>query len=180
MLEDDAKEKISLLIERRLPWLFVGLIGGIIITIFSSQFGEVLSKNLNLAYFIPVIVYMASAVGMQTEEVYIRNLGREKVNFSVYLFKEFLLGLIVGAIFGTLIALFTLLWFKSLPTALTVGLAMFASMSTAPAISLIVPTILQKEHKDPALGAGPFTTAIQDAISLFIYFLIASAIIFGR
>ena len=178
-LEDDVKERISLLVERRIPWLFVGLVGGIIITIFSSQFEEVLSKNLNLVYFIPVIVYMADAIGTQTEEVYIRNLAREKIHFFKYLLKEILLGLFLGVIFGICLGVFALIWFKSASIALTVGLAMFASMAIAPAVSLIMPTILQKEHKDPALGSGPFTTAVQDLISLLIYFAISSVIILG-
>src|SRR3989338_9054764 len=95
-LEDDQKERISLLIEHRVPWLFVGLIGGIAAAIFASQFEEVFARNLSLAYFIPVIVYMADAVGHQTEEVYIRNMGKEKIHFAKYLVKEILLGLALG------------------------------------------------------------------------------------
>ncbi|MBI2028030.1 MAG: magnesium transporter [Candidatus Levybacteria bacterium] len=177
-LEDDAKERVSLLIRHRVPWLFVGLTGGMIAAIFASQFEKVLLQNLDLAYFIPVIVYMADAVGHQTEEVYIRNLGKERISFVKYLFKELLLGLFLGLIFGICLGVFALIWFKSFPISLTVGLAMFISMAIAPAVSLIMPTILQKEHKDPAVGSGPFTTAIQDLISLLIYFSIASVIIF--
>ena len=177
-LEDDQKERISLLIERRVPWLFVGLIGGIVAAIFSSQFEEVLARNLSLAYFIPVIVYMADAVGTQTEEVYIRNLGKEKIHFAKYLLKEILLGLALGIIFGICFGVFGLIWFKSASIALTVGIAVFTSMAVAPAIALIMPTFLKKVHKDPALGSGPFTTILQDLISLSIYFLIASVIIF--
>ncbi len=179
MLEDDAKERISLLVKHRIPWLFVGLLAGIAITIFSSQFEEVLSKNLRLAYFIPVIVYMAGALGTQTETVYVRNLGREKVNFKIYLIKELIFGTFTGILFGTGIGIFAYIFFGELSTAMTVGLAMFASVSTAPLIALTVSILIKKEHKDPALGAGPFTTAIQDFISLAIYFLIASVIILG-
>ena len=177
-LEDDQKERISLLIEHRIPWLFVGLIGGIAAAIFASQFEKILANNLSLAYFIPVIVYMADAVGTQTEEVYIRNLSREKIHFFKYLMKEIILGLFLGLIFGICFGIFALIWFKSASIALTVGFAVFASMAIAPAIALIMPTILQKEHKDPALGSGPFTTVVQDLISLSIYFLLASVIIF--
>src|SRR3989344_6136866 len=176
-LEDDQKERISLLVERRIPWLIVGMIGGIAAAIFSSQFEEILARNLSLAYFIPVIVYMADAVGTQTEEVYIRNLGKEKIHFLKYLLKEIMLGLFLGVIFGICFGIFATIWFKSFSIALTVGIAVFASMAVAPAVSLMMPTILKKEHKDPALGSGPFTTILQDLISLSIYFLIASLII---
>lgn len=179
MLEDDAKERISLLIRHRIPWLFVGLLAGIVITIFSSQFEQVLSKNLNLAYFIPVIVYMAGALGTQTETVYVRNLGREKVNLKTYLLKELMFGTFAGILFGMGIGIFTLIFFRDISTAMTVGLAMFASVSVAPVVALTIAALIKKEHRDPALGAGPFTTAIQDFISLLIYFAIASLIILG-
>jgi magnesium transporter len=177
VLEDDAKEKVSLLIEHRLPWLVVGLMGGIGLTLISSRFEHLLAQNIGIAYFIPVIVYMADAVGTQTENVFVRNLVHKQAKFSTYLIKEILLGLSLGALFGCLIGLFAFFAFHSTDIALTVGLAMFATMSTAPAIALIVPTLLQKTHKDPAVGAGPFTTVIQDFLSLLIYFLIATAIL---
>lgn len=176
-LEDDTKENISLLIEHRLPWLFVGLLGGIGLTLVSSGFEEVLVKNIGLAYFIPVIVYMASAVGTQTDTVYVRNLGKKRTKFSTYLFKELCLAIVLGALFGILISLFAFLVFKNWSIAMTVGLSMFVTMSIAPIIALTIPTLLKREHTDPAVGTGPFVTVIQDFTSLFIYFLIASFIL---
>jgi len=176
-LEDDAREKISLLIEHRLPWLVVGLLGGIGLTLISSGFEKVLIQNIGLAYFIPVIVYMADAVGTQTETVYVRNLAKKQAKFSTYLIKELLLGLSLGLLFGLLIGIFAFFAFKSASIALTVGLAMFATMSVAPVIALIVPSLLQREHTDPAIGAGPFTTVIQDFVSLIVYFLIATVVL---
>lgn len=178
-LEDDSRERVTLMIEHRLPWLVVGLIGGMIATGLSSRFGALLEANIQLAFFIPVIVYMADAVGTQTQTVYVRNLGKKNVRLGTYLIKETLLGLVTGAIFGLGIGVFSFIWFHTFQTSLSVGLAMFFTMATAPIIALIVPTIILKEHKDPAIGAGPFTTIIQDVISLMVYFTIASIIIFG-
>lgn len=176
-LEDDAKEKVSLMVKHRLPWLLVGLFGGIAATIFTSRFETLLAENIRLSFFIPVIVYMADALGTQTESVYVRNLGRVKVNFSLYLIKELLLGIVLGLLCGGGIGIFAYAWFQSIETAVAVSTAMFLSMTIAPVIALIVPTVLQKVHKDPAVGAGPFGTVIQDVLSLMIYFLIAGYII---
>lgn len=99
-LEDDDKESMSLMIEHRLPWLILGLIGGILATLLSARFEAILLKNIQLAFFIPIIVYLADAVGTQTESIYIENLTRRKVKFHVYLLKEFILGNIIGALFG--------------------------------------------------------------------------------
>jgi len=177
---DDATEEVGLLVRLRLPWLLVGLVVGAVITFAVSRFEHVLASQVSLAFFIPIIVYMSDAVGTQTETIYIRNLSRHraKIKLSVYIVKELLLGLIIGTASGLLLALFALIWLGSPAIALTVGLAMMASITTAAVLALFVPTLLGRFKKvDPAVGAGPFTTAIQDLLSLLIYFLIASLII---
>ncbi|HVF69188.1 MAG TPA: magnesium transporter [Xanthomonadales bacterium] len=178
VLEDDTKEPMTLMVEHRFPWLAVGLVGGIGLTLLASNFEELLSKNLALSYFVPVIVYMASAVGQQTDIVYIRNLNKKRTHFLVYLAKELLLCGLMGLLFGSLIGLFAYFMFQSTAISISVGLAMAVTMGIAPFISLTVPTILKKVHKDPAVGTGPFVTVIQDFLSLLIYFLIATVIIF--
>jgi magnesium transporter len=178
ILEDDTKEPMTLMVQHRFPWLAIGLMGGIGLTLLASHFEELLSQNIALSFFIPVIVYMASAFGQQTEIVYIRNLDKKRTHFLVYLVKEVLLGTFMGLVFGTLLGFFAYNMFRSFELALSVGSAMAVTMSIAPLLSLTVPTILKKEHKDPAVGTGPFVTIIQDFTSLLIYFLIASVIIF--
>ena len=176
-LEDDSREKVTLMIEHRLPWLFVGLVGGILATFLSSRFSALLERNIELAFFIPVIVYMAAAVGSQTQSVYVRNLGRDGVRLKAYLLKEIALGTVVGGLFGLSIGIFSYLWFGIFKTSLSIGFSMFLTMSFAPVVALLVPTIIQKEHKDPAVGSGPFTNLIQDLISLSVYFAIATFVI---
>lgn len=171
--EDDTKEKVVPLIEHRFPWLIIGLVGGIIAVIVSSSFGRLLEKNIQLAFFIPVIVYMSAAVGSQTGTIYVRNLVKKDVSFSKYFLKELILGTFLGAFFGILLGGFAYFWLKDIQIAFTVGLAMFATILTAPIIALLIPTVLFKEHTDPAVGAGPFSTVIQDITSIFIYLLIA-------
>jgi len=174
---DDVHEGAGRLVKVRLPWLIVGLLGGMVVTLMVSRFENILSTNLKLAFFIPIIVYLADAVGTQTETIYVRNLSKFKDNFYKYLAKEVLVGTCLGFILGALVATGAYLWLRSVETAITVGLAMFVNIIIAPVIAIIVPEILFKERVDPALGGGPFTTVIQDFTSLLIYFLIASAII---
>lgn len=176
-LTDDSHEKLSALIKERLPWLLLGLCGGIIATILVSKFESILSSNISLAFFLPVIIYMSDAIGTQTENIYVRHLAKFKENFLQYLIKEVSIGLSFGLLFGLLLGVFAKMWLKSDLVALTIGLAMFINGSLAPIVALIVPEILFKEHKDPALGAGPFTTILQNLISLSIYLLVATVII---
>src|SRR3989344_6975087 len=118
-LEDDTKERLSLLIKERFPWLLIGLIGGILATLLMSNFEETLSKNLSLAFFLPVIIYMSDAIGTQTENIYVRNLSKFKDNFWKYLGKEIFIGLSFGIIFGLLLGLFAKVWIGSTSVAIT-------------------------------------------------------------
>lgn len=176
---DDATESVGFLLRLRTPWLLVGLLGGALATILVSRFEKVISENISLAFFLPIIVYMSDAVGTQTETIFVRNLARKRqLNLAAYILKELGIGLILGLIFGLLVGLFAAGWFKSRDVAITVGLAMFVNVTIAPLVALIVPTVLKREHTDPALGSGPFATVIQDIASLLVYFLVASLILF--
>lgn len=177
-LADDSKEGVRQLLLIRLPWLFFGLIGGLLAIKLSDHYEAVLRSHLSLAFFIPLIVYMSDAVGTQTETIYVRNMARHRASVWTYLVKETSIGLLTGTLFGLIMLGIAYIWFGDARVAITVGLAMLASMTSAPIIAIIMPTILLKEHTDPAVGAGPFTTVVQDLLSLLLYFLIASAIIF--
>ena len=167
------------LVKFRLPWLLMGVAISAVGSFMVSRFEHTLSANLSLAFFIPMIVYLSDAVGTQTETMYIRYLSAHRTDqFWKYLFKEIRVGLPLGIILGTLTGLIAFIWLRSVDTALTVGFAMLCNITIAPMVALVIPEILFKEHNDPALGGGPFTTVIQDFVSLLIYFSIATLIIF--
>lgn len=177
-ITDDSTEPVGHLLRHRLPWLSLGLIGGIFVSIVVSKYERILQADVRLAFFIPLIVYLSDAVGTQTETIFVRHLKKTGKGFLKYLAKETFLGLSLGLTFGVVTGLFAYYWLGSPAVGLTVGLAMFANLSLAPALATIIPELLYKEHTDPALGAGPLATIIQDMISLLIYFVIASLIIF--
>lgn len=178
-IANDEHDGVGLLIKLRIPWLIIGLLGGTAASFIVSRFEAVISQNISLAFFLPLIVYMSDAVGTQTETIFVRDLTKGRAKFRSYLFKEFVLGIFLGVVFGSSIGLIAFLWLKSFDVALTVGLAMAVNIALAPLVALIVPEILFKEHTDPALGGGPFTTIVQDIISLLIYLLVASFILFS-
>jgi len=178
ILEDDSKQPVGHLLEHRLPWLFLGLLGGIVTSIVVSRYEQILAADLRLTFFIPLVVYMSSAVGLQTETIFVRHLKQTGQGFLRYLLKETLLGLSLGLIFGLLTGLFAAYWLRSPAIGLTLGLAMLINLSIAPILATAIPELLYKEHTDPALGAGPLATIIQDMISLLVYFLVAMLILF--
>lgn len=177
--EDVLKGRIDHLIEHRVPWLILGLLGGIISTIVISNYEEILSTDIRIAFFLTIIVYISDAVGSQTESVYVRALaGGKKINLKRYFFRESLIGFGLGILSGMAMFAFVLLWMKSFSIAITVALTMIINLTIAPVLAIIIPSLINKENMDPALGAGPISTIIQDMISILVYFLIASLIVF--
>lgn len=174
---DDDREPIRQLAGLRLPPLIIGLLLGILLSFLTSRFEEVLAQQVEIAFFIPFVVYMAAAVGSQTQSIYVRDLKSGRANFLTYLFKESILGVILGFFCSLIVALVTILWFQSIELSLAVSLSMLTAISLAPVIALITVEFLKMEHSDPAVGSGPIATIIQDMISIVVYGLITSAVL---
>jgi len=175
--ENTEKESVGLMVRRRAPWIIAGLLGGLLITLVVAKYRAILSADVRLAFFMPIIVYLSDAVGGQTEAIHIRSLSKRKEHFSRYIFKESMVGLILGIISGLASGFFTALWLDSLAIGLVVGLTMFVNITIAPSLAVLISGTLYKRGKDPALGGGPIGTIIQDLVSLLVYFAIASMII---
>jgi len=174
---DDDTYSIKQLIWMRSPSLCIGLMLGIVLSFITSNFDEVLAKNIQLAFFMPFIVYMADSVGTQTQNIYVRDLKSGRANFKKYLVKEAFIGIIIGIAASMLVAIVTLAWLGSTKITLAVSLATFLAIMVAPLVALCVTELLELEHTDPAVGAGPIATVIQDSLSILIYGLVASAIL---
>lgn len=174
---DDDSESVGVLFRLRAPALVIGLVLGVGISFITSGFEEVLSKNVQVAFFLPFVVYIADAIGTQTEAIYSRDLKTGRAKFANYLRKEFILGVIFGLIFGVFSGVITLLWLRDSLLSLSVSIASVLAISAAPLVALSVAHIFQSVHKDPAAGTGPVATVIQDILSVVIYGVVASIVI---
>lgn len=175
-LVDDDYESIGTLFRLRAPSLFAGLILGIGISFVISGFKEVLSKNIELTFFMPFIVYIADAIGTQTEAIYSRKPNGNKSRFGRYLHKELILGLLFGLIFSISSWAVVIIWLNNDLVALTVSISSFITVATAPITALLVAHFFQSFKKDPAAGTGPIATVLQDMISIVIFGIVASTI----
>ena len=174
--EDDFSS-LKRLLRLRTPSLVIGLFIGLFLSFVTSGFEKVLQENIALAFFLPLIVYLADAIGTQTQTIYTRDLKTGHASFKKYMIKETFLGIIWGILFSILASLVIFVWFKSFELTLAVGLSMFGAIITAPPIAIIITRIIYFYKEDPAVGSGPLSTVIQDVVSVIIYGLIASAII---
>jgi len=174
---EDDKEPVGMLLRLRVPSLIIGLLLGLLLSFVVSMFEEVLSRDIRVAFFIPLIVYLAAAIGAQTQNIYVRDLKTGHANFKTYLFKESVLGILLGLICALLTTAVVIFWLDTPGLVLTVFLGVFGAILPAPIIALIITELLQLEREDPAVWAGPIATVFQDTVSVLIYGLIASAII---
>ena len=163
----------------RLPWLLVGLVVGVAGSFIISGFEKFLNENVSLAFFISMIAYMSDAIGTQSETLFIRAITVSKFNISRYLLRELAVGIIIGAIVGVVAAGAAFIISQSLQISLAVGVSLLLSMSIATFLACIVPLGLKALGRDPAIGSGPFATALQDLLSISIYFVIALVILRG-
>ena len=174
---EDDDESIRTLCWLRIPSLVIGLGLGVVISFAVSKFEEVLSRDIRVAFFLPFIVYMADAVGTQTQTIYARDLKAGKAKFRSYLGKELSLGVILGILFGVVSGAVVSVWIGDARLALSVALAMLAATASAPIIALLTTEAFQLIREDPAAGSGPIATVIQDMVSVVIYGVICSAML---
>jgi magnesium transporter len=160
----------------RIPWLLVGLVGALISADLVGAFAEQLEEAVVLAFFIPGIVYLADAVGTQTETVVIRGLS-VGVGLRQMVRPELLSGLLMGLALSLAFFPVALLRWGDGELAIAVSLSLLAACSVATVIAMTLPWVIRRFGKDPAFGSGPLATVIQDLLSILIYFVIASYVV---
>ena len=171
-----SEERVARRLVHRLPWLALGLIGAMVSAWLVGSSEEQLARTVQLAFFLPAIVYMADAVGTQTETLAVRGLS-VGVPIRRFVAKELITGALIGGVVAALFFPFCLVVFNDVAVAMTVSLALFASCGVASVVALLLPWLLTLLHKDPAFGAGPLSTVVQDLLSIAIYLALASVIV---
>jgi magnesium transporter len=171
----ESSDSVFALTRARLPWLIVGLVGGVlgakVIGLFEGQLGQF----PEMALFIPLIAAMAGNVGVQSSAIVVQGIASNNIDLSGIvgkLFKEFRVALLNGIVCAILIFLFIFLVDSDLKLGLTVGLSLLAVIIFAGIFGTLVPLLLHKRNIDPALATGPFITTSNDVIGLFLYLYI--------
>ena len=165
------------ILKARLPWLVVGLFIGLLASFVVSQFEETLQKTTALAFFISMVAYMSDSVGTQSETIFIRTQAILKFNVFKYVLREFVIGLMIGGILGIVAGVSATIISGNMEIGIILGISLLFSMSFATVLACLTPIVLKWFGKDPAVGSGPFTTAIQDMVSLLIYFGVAMTVL---
>lgn len=166
-------------VTRRLPWLLVTMGGGFLISEIIKHFQPVLSTELMLAGFIPIVTGMEGNVGIQSATVTVRNLalGRLDGNIGRTVTGEAVNGISLGAIFGVCIGSYCYLRYGDSRLAGSVAIAILCGMTAATLSGTLVPLTLRRFGIDPAIATGPFVTTAMDILGLTIYLSIATLLL---
>ena len=174
----EADDSIFELTKARLPWLFLGLIGGIGAFLIMEGFQESFKQYAVLFFFTPLIAAMAGNVGVQSSAIIVQGLANDDVKGSVNsrLIKEMLLAALNGVILALFLFLFVWLT-KDQTTAFAISVSLVVVIIVAGLIGTFVPLFLNKRGIDPAIATGPFITTSNDIFGILIYFWIAKLIL---
>jgi magnesium transporter len=156
----------------RIPWLFIGLVGGILGAHVVGIFELEILKDPRLAMFLPLIAAMAGNVGVQSSSIVVQGLANKTIDFDSTwkkVLKEFAIAFIIGLTFSILILAYNLIFSDSIQLTLTVSSALFSVILFASVFGTFIPIVLNKFHIDPAVATGPFITTMNDIIGMFIY-----------
>lgn len=163
-------------LRHRLPWLLLGLLGSTLATFIMARFEHALGLNPAIAFFIPGLVYLADAIGTQTEAVTVRGLSLSHARLGSLVGGEVRTGLLIGLVLGGLTLPGVWHAFGDLRLALAVSGSLVAAGAIATTIGLVLPWVLTRLGSDPAYGSGPLATIVQDLLSLVTYFVIIAAV----
>jgi magnesium transporter len=158
----------------RLPWLLIGMVGGIFSAQVISRFESGISLVPSLAFFIPLITATGGNVGVQSSAIVVQSLAKGNDHFGSImqkLLKEGLVGLLNGILLSLLIYGIAFV-FASSTLGFVVSISLLVVVIFAAIIGTLIPLLLHKNNIDPALATGPFITTLNDVLGLFIYFTV--------
>jgi len=168
--EDDSVWKIS---RARLPWLIIGMAGGLVGAQFLGFFEDDIAIVPALAFFIPLITASGGNVGIQSSAIVVQSLANPNVfadSMLKRLLKVFMVAIVNGAILSLMVFGTVILFMREQPLAATVAIALFSVVLLASFMGTITPLILNRLGINPALASGPFITTTNDLLGLAVYF----------
>ena len=176
----EADDNIFKQTRARLPWLMIGMFGGLGAASIISGFETILTTYPNLLVFVPLIQATAGNVGVQSSAIIVQGLANDSLRGNILsrLLKEFGLALINGISIAIIVFAISSYFFgTTIRESISIGVALISVIVLAALIGTFIPIILDKNNIDPAVATGPFITTSNDVFGILTYFLIAKAIL---
>jgi magnesium transporter len=166
------------IVRTRLPWMIIGLFGGLITGSIIGAFRDSIQAMVLLVVFIPVIMSSGATSANQSAMIFIRNLLHADIKNKVqYFFNELKVSTLLAVCLSSILFVFILLVWGDLPLAVAVAASIFFTVIAGAVIGVLTPMALYRYKQDPSIGAGPFLTLLKDIVAMSIYFTVATTIL---
>ena len=177
----EADDKIFDLVKARLPWLFLGLLGGLGSVFILQDFESIMEEPRlrNLFFYTPLIAAMAGNVGVQSSAIIVQGIANDVLKGSLFnrLFKEIGLSLINGLSLALVILIFGQLVNQAFLVSATIAGSMMLVIVVSALLGTFIPIVLDKQGIDPAIATGPFITTANDIFGIFLFFYVAKIVL---
>jgi magnesium transporter len=171
----DSSDKVWILSRARLPWLLIGLLGGIASSRFIEMYEEDLHIHPEMAFFMSLIAAMGGNAGVQSSAIVVQGLANNTLgtkNILPKIWKELRVALINGFICSLLLLTYNILFSNNMDLSMTVSVALLSVIVFATVLGTFIPLVLNKMKIDPAIATGPFITTTNDLLGLAVYFTV--------
>jgi magnesium transporter len=178
--EESPADSLLTVSRNRLPWLLLGLLGGILSAYVLSRHAATMHQALEIAFFVPVIMAMGGNVGIQSSATVVRGLATGEIRepgSRARLMKEILVGALNALILAAVLWLIVTVWLGKGRLGVVVGCSLALAMVFAAAVGAAVPLLLKRIGIDPALATGPFVTTANDLLGLILYLTATSTLL---
>ena len=176
----EADDNLFKLTRARLPWLMIGMFGGLGAASIITGFNSIFETFPKLLVFVPLIQATAGNVGVQSSAIVVQGLANDslKGNIAGRLLKECALAIINGLAIATVVLVISHFFFETTYLeSVSICVAIIAVIILAALIGTFIPIVLDKRGIDPAVATGPFITTSNDVFGILTYFLIAKLIL---
>lgn len=177
----EPSDSVLHITKARVPWLMIGLTGGIFGAQIIGMYEQSIRENAAMAFFIPLIAAMGGNVGVQSSAIVVQGLANQSIAIeSTFkrIVKEFSVALLNSIICSSIVFIYNLIFSDSFALTITVSMALFIVILFASIFGTFVPMALNRFKIDPALATGPFITTVNDILGLLIYLAIGT-VVFG-
>ncbi len=181
-ISNDVEEDDDLVtsVRARLPWLVIGMAGGLVAARFMGLFEASIAAIPAMAFFTPLIAGTGGNVGIQSSAIILQSLATKaglEISMWVRLLKVFLIALVNGLILSGVVFAFNLIFGIELHLAMVVSIALMSVVLVASFTGTLTPLILNRFGINPAVSSGPFITTANDILGIIVYFTAAKILL---
>lgn len=176
----ETSDSVFVQTKARLPWLMIGMIGGIVSSLLLDCFTETLGSHPEMALFIPLLAGMGGNVGTQSSAIAVQGLANNSLDphhIWSHIFKEMIVAIINATILSLIVYIYNFFVYGAIDiVTLSVPLSLFVVVLFASGFGTLIPMVLERIDINPAFATGPFIQIINDLSGMTFYMIISMAL----